>query len=450
MIMYRFAFGVLSLVTLIGVSTTSAAFSDVPSNSSEADAVQYLESEGIIKGYDDGTFRPVADINRAEFTKIVIGGVYDQKQIDVCIATSSTTEIFPDVDNSDDWFAPYVCMAHRHGIVSGYPNGLFGPERTINFAEAAKILARSYNLTIQPQSLWYEGYVRALANVHAIPMSVRTIDEQTSRGDMAEMIYRLRDSITTKSSRTFEELSTGGCVRAGCSSQLCIDASEVDGISTSCEWREVYSCYNSATCERQSNGGCGFTPTTQLSQCIAEKSEIEKYTDLCRDVICSDPRTTCSNGQCIPVPSGTNGQYEWCEDTGACELPCVPSSEHPNGCTNVPKSCCTQSGGCGPSCPQVSQTSCVRAGCYAELCVDERDAESVTPTCQEREMPAAFLCYRQSVCERQANGSCGWAITPEFTQCLSKIPYDSCASQYCPNGYSDCISGKCLAPPDSQ
>ena len=34
-----------------------------------ADSVDFLHHEGIIEGYEDGTFRPNQGINRAEFTK---------------------------------------------------------------------------------------------------------------------------------------------------------------------------------------------------------------------------------------------------------------------------------------------------------------------------------------------------------------------------------------------
>lgn len=63
-----------------------------------------------------------------------------------------------------------------------------------------------------------------------------------------------------------------GCVVGGCSSQLCVDASEGD-IASTCEWREEYGCYQTATCEKQSNGQCGWTPTPELTQCRADAAE---------------------------------------------------------------------------------------------------------------------------------------------------------------------------------
>jgi hypothetical protein len=64
-------------------------------------------------------------------------------------------------------------------------------------------------------------------------------------------------------------VGNNACVVAGCSGQLCVDASMSD-IMTTCEWLEEYACYREATCERQSDGECGWTPTNELQMCIQE------------------------------------------------------------------------------------------------------------------------------------------------------------------------------------
>jgi hypothetical protein len=70
-----------------------------------------------------------------------------------------------------------------------------------------------------------------------------------------------------------------GCVRAGCSDQLCVE--EGMDIASTCEWRPVYECYQQATCQRQQNGQCGFTPTHELVECLERHGQ-----GLCR----IDPR----------------------------------------------------------------------------------------------------------------------------------------------------------------
>lgn len=51
------------------------------------------------------------------------------------------THCFPDV--REQWFAQYVCAAKRLGWVSGYPDGTFRPANMLNRAEAIKIIVSS-------------------------------------------------------------------------------------------------------------------------------------------------------------------------------------------------------------------------------------------------------------------------------------------------------------------
>ncbi len=59
---------------------------------------------------------------------------------------------------------------------------------------------------------------------------------------------------------------TPKCYVGGCSGQIC--SSERDMVTT-CQWQEEYACYQTATCEVQSSGTCGWTPTPELNACLA-------------------------------------------------------------------------------------------------------------------------------------------------------------------------------------
>ena len=63
-----------------------------------------------------------------------------------------------------------------------------------------------------------------------------------------------------------EEPPGTGCVRGGCSGQLCLE--EGMEIASTCEWKDVYACYQAAECARQPNGQCSFTPTHELVECL--------------------------------------------------------------------------------------------------------------------------------------------------------------------------------------
>jgi hypothetical protein len=63
------------------------------------------------------------------------------------------------------------------------------------------------------------------------------------------------------------------CVKGGCSGQLCEE--EGAGGMTTCEFRAEYACYREATCERQPDGACGWTPTDTLTACLASPPPLE-------------------------------------------------------------------------------------------------------------------------------------------------------------------------------
>jgi hypothetical protein len=61
------------------------------------------------------------------------------------------------------------------------------------------------------------------------------------------------------------ETTQGACYVGGCSSQLCSDTPDM--VST-CIYTEAYACYQTAVCERQQDGACGWTQTNALNTCL--------------------------------------------------------------------------------------------------------------------------------------------------------------------------------------
>mgnify|MGYP003393733938 CR=1 FL=1 len=195
--------------------TASASYRDAPNSHANAAAIRYAQQQGIVAGYSDGTFQPDSLINRAEFTKIITLALYGQEMIDKC----GTIYGFSDVP-SDAWYVRYICRARDGWLLTGYPDNTFRPAQRINFAEAAKILANAYSLIHReehcngklcpdvdtPDHPWFEQYVRALVSRSAVPFSITGFDRPITRGEMAEMMYRLKAGVTNKLSKTYENL----------------------------------------------------------------------------------------------------------------------------------------------------------------------------------------------------------------------------------------------------
>lgn len=191
----------------------TASFPDVFRSDPFVGAIDYVRSKGIVAGYPDGLYQPDMDINRAEFTKILIKTKYNEEQIAACNGGS-----FKDIDASA-WFAPYVCKAKEAGVIGGYPDGTFGPENQINFVEAAKIIVKTLKADElaaknYPAGVWYEPYVHVMADLGALPLEVTGAESYVSRGLMAELIYRLNENVTDKDSFSFEEFGDRGLIVA--------------------------------------------------------------------------------------------------------------------------------------------------------------------------------------------------------------------------------------------
>ncbi len=197
---------ILLLLPLIFFVPTARAevFTDVQTEHFNGEAIEFLKDSTIVEGYSDGTYKPENRINRAEFTKIIIEATYSDEEIEACDSAS-----FPDVP-AGEWFSNYVCMAKLHGVVGGYPDNTFRPAGFINFAEASKIVAESQDVTedtIGTNNEWFAGYVKGLENKKAIPTTVQFFDKEITRGEMSEVVFRLKDNRTDKVSGTYTEIT---------------------------------------------------------------------------------------------------------------------------------------------------------------------------------------------------------------------------------------------------
>ena len=191
-------------VSILSVSNVAFAnpdpFNDLYTANPYATAIQYLQDEGIVEGYDTGKFESDQSITRAEFLKIVMETAEKEKKGKDCYK-----------DVSDEWYAPYICGATEAGIVSGYGDKTFKPNQEINFAEASKIIVNTLKLKLElaKTDKWYESFIKTLEIEKAIPAGIDSSSHLLTRGEMAELIWRIQTDKTYKTSNTFKNLEEG-------------------------------------------------------------------------------------------------------------------------------------------------------------------------------------------------------------------------------------------------
>lgn len=191
------------VVSVLVTSHAIAAFTDVRTSTNYREAILYAQTEGIVSGYPDGSFKPGQTINRAEFTKII-----DRTTSTPDSSTGLYQLPFEDVDMAA-WYVPYLASALSRGLISGYPDGTFRPTLEISFVEAAKIITLGFGYQIAADAVWYKPYVLKLEEQKAIPTSITSADQKITRGEMVEMIYRMREKITDQPSQSAAQLMGG-------------------------------------------------------------------------------------------------------------------------------------------------------------------------------------------------------------------------------------------------
>ena len=161
-------------------------------------AVRYLAEKKIVQGYADGSYQPEKSVNRAEFTKIIVGAKLGSEPV------KPTKNCFSDVNRSE-WYATWICYAKDQGIIGGYSDGSFKPAANINLAEASKILVNTLDVGMSTETggEWYEVFIKSMQNSGYIPDSFTTVSQMVNRGQMAEMIYRILEEIKDKPAKTF-------------------------------------------------------------------------------------------------------------------------------------------------------------------------------------------------------------------------------------------------------
>ena len=131
--------------------------------------IQRWTDFGVIRGYDDGTFRPDNHITRAEFVAIINR---------VLGSTQQSEAEFSDV-NPNSWYAVEIAKAVASGYMRGDVGGTMRPNDNVTREEAVVMLFRAFNVTLTQQnelefadnnyiSYWAVEAVSAFTNMEII------------------------------------------------------------------------------------------------------------------------------------------------------------------------------------------------------------------------------------------------------------------------------------------
>ncbi|MGG1550950.1 leucine-rich repeat protein [Paenibacillus ferrarius] len=140
----EFASMLAKLFPLAKGTAATPGFTDL-GGSWAREAVLTLASNGIISGYEDGTFQADRNITRAEMIAILarIVNLTSVKQV--------KTGDFRDIDRA--WARDQIQQAANAGIISGRSTNVFDPDKSATRVEALTVLLRAISLSPEIEQL---------------------------------------------------------------------------------------------------------------------------------------------------------------------------------------------------------------------------------------------------------------------------------------------------------
>ena len=163
-----------------------------------AEPIYLCSTLGLLKGYPDATFQPDKGITRAELTALLVR----TSTIDPNRWTLAEQEDkFKDV-KTGYWYKPFVNMGAELGLVEGYPDGTFKPNKTLIRAEGITVIARYANLLESQEvafpdlkpDFWANKHISSAKKEGLLKyLEGKNFDPHRSftRAEAAEVLYRV-------------------------------------------------------------------------------------------------------------------------------------------------------------------------------------------------------------------------------------------------------------------
>ena len=209
------------MATMVLPMTVSAAFSDVPSDHGYYKAITNLSAEGVLNGFEDGSFKPGDPVTRAQFTKIICYAL----SVGTLTYSEEERSIFTDVA-PEHWAANNIVTASKQGIINGMGDGTFAPEAGVQYEQAVKMVvcALGYGpraLTLGEYPVGYMNMANQLKLLKGITDA--KMYEVMNRGAVAQLIDNMMNA------SQLQDGQQGGSIRDEVSTNKNVEGQVVAG-----------------------------------------------------------------------------------------------------------------------------------------------------------------------------------------------------------------------------
>lgn len=176
----RIAFlcSLILMLNLIGQPITAAT-------ATQTYAGNQLRTLGVLIGTGNGNLQLDDNITRAQVATIMVRILKDK------LVINPEGKAFSDVPKKH-WGKDYIQQAYKIGMISGYPDNTFGPDKNIRYAEVVAIMVNALGQkdNLNPELTWPENYLSKAKELGIISANGNPApDKIVTRGEMALIVW---------------------------------------------------------------------------------------------------------------------------------------------------------------------------------------------------------------------------------------------------------------------
>ncbi|SFK96176.1 Heme-binding NEAT domain-containing protein [Paenibacillus sp. 1_12] len=185
---------------MVNPTAGQTILNDIQNHWSKA-AIERALALGIVNGYEDGSFRPDGEINRAEFTVMISRALK--------LEGKATELAFADLSSIPEWVKPHLAQTVGAGIITSYEDQTFRADRKISRSEIAVMVGRALELPTDGKEMlsfadaehipsWARPHVAAAANkgiINGRDNNLFAPNASATRAEAVTLIAKLLDQV---------------------------------------------------------------------------------------------------------------------------------------------------------------------------------------------------------------------------------------------------------------
>ena len=166
---------------VVGTGAAAAGYDDVTSEDN-VEAIEVLQTVGIMTGDENGNFNPDANVTRNEMAVIM------SQLLNLNYDYYRGTNPFTDVPS---WAAPYVAACAAEGVVAGIGDGLYGGDNNVTAAQAALMILKAlgyFQYQADFDNDWQVATIRQASYIRLFDGIEASAETALTRNQIAQLV----------------------------------------------------------------------------------------------------------------------------------------------------------------------------------------------------------------------------------------------------------------------